>query len=229
MRNGIRPAANMPWHCKDIWACGVSDHGRETHQLAAACAVDRRHHRNGGDRQTMGRADAAESLQRGRRGRPSFCASWRRPGAEMRCRERCARSGGSNDRTDLVHTAMAVRSGAPSAQQRRTQPIFRRPPMRDRRLPAERRHAALQNRQPPRASWPPAASLPMILGPIGSADLSLRRISGLQPLRWRPHLRHRRLFCTLPSRFSGLAVAQVSRELSRPRVSLINQTVGKHL
>ena len=27
---------------------------------------------------------------------PSFCASWRRPGAEMPCRERCARSGGSN-------------------------------------------------------------------------------------------------------------------------------------
>ena len=36
------------------------------------------------------------SIEEAQSFRPSFCASWRRPGAEMPCRERCARSGGSN-------------------------------------------------------------------------------------------------------------------------------------
>ena len=71
--------------------------------------------------------------------RPSFCASWRRRG--RKCPVASAARARA-DRTDLVHTAMAVRSGAPSAQPRRAQ-----------QGRGHDRYALGEGRLPPVAAW----------------------------------------------------------------------------
>ena len=124
-RIGLAARARARKKTFEALAAGLSEgpqalHGRETHQLAAACAVDRRHHRNGGDPQTVGRVDAAESLHRGRRSRSVRHSAQAGVGRGRKCPVASAARARA-DRTDLVHTAMAVRSGAPSAQPRRAQ------------------------------------------------------------------------------------------------------------
>jgi hypothetical protein len=86
-------------------------YGRETRQLAAARAADRRHRRNGRGPRTMGRTDAAESLHRSRSGRAVRDPAQAGGG---RCGKRAVAgiARARPDRTDPVHPAMVVRSRA---------------------------------------------------------------------------------------------------------------------